>query len=115
MFFTYRTCNIDELCSRWLSLHLQTNLLQLQRIAYGWKWLYNSIRYIGLVARLALDPYSFDYLLLCNKICGASHYNMQMNENCRYTRIIRFGWKSKLKLAEQVKAANALQMRMVRQ
>lgn len=26
----------------------------------------------------ALDPYSFDYLLLCNKICGASHYNMQM-------------------------------------
>ena len=26
----------------------------------------------------ALDPYEFDYLLLCNKICGASHYNMQM-------------------------------------
>ncbi|WP_035669776.1 cytochrome c oxidase subunit II [Flavobacterium sp. 83] len=26
----------------------------------------------------ALDPYAFDYLLLCNKICGASHYNMQM-------------------------------------
>ena len=26
----------------------------------------------------ALDPYVFDYLLLCNKICGASHYNMQM-------------------------------------
>lgn len=25
-----------------------------------------------------LDPYTFDYLLLCNKICGASHYNMQM-------------------------------------
>ncbi len=24
------------------------------------------------------DPYTFDYLLLCNKICGASHYNMQM-------------------------------------
>jgi len=24
------------------------------------------------------DPYVFDYLLLCNKICGASHYNMQM-------------------------------------
>jgi cytochrome c oxidase subunit 2 len=24
-----------------------------------------------------IDPYSFDYLL-CNKICGASHYNMQM-------------------------------------
>ncbi len=26
----------------------------------------------------ALDPYAFDYLLLCNKICGSAHYNMQM-------------------------------------
>lgn len=26
-----------------------------------------------------LEPYEFDYLLLCNKICGKSHYNMQMN------------------------------------
>jgi len=26
----------------------------------------------------ALDPYTFDFLLLCNKICGKSHYNMQM-------------------------------------
>ncbi|WGD35452.1 cytochrome c oxidase subunit II [Olleya sp. YS] len=25
-----------------------------------------------------LEPYEFDYLLLCNKICGTSHYNMQM-------------------------------------
>jgi len=25
-----------------------------------------------------LDPYQFDFLLLCNKICGKSHYNMQM-------------------------------------
>ncbi|MDC7994665.1 cytochrome c oxidase subunit II [Altibacter sp. HG106] len=25
-----------------------------------------------------LDPYEFDYLLLCNKICGNNHYNMQM-------------------------------------
>ena len=25
-----------------------------------------------------LEPYEFDYLLLCNKICGSSHYNMQM-------------------------------------
>lgn len=34
----------------------------------------------GLVAegKAALDPYTFDYLLLCNKICGTSHYNMQM-------------------------------------
>ena len=29
-------------------------------------------------AEEALDPYEFDFLLLCNKICGASHYNMQM-------------------------------------
>ena len=27
----------------------------------------------------ALEPYDFNYLLLCNKICGKSHYNMQMN------------------------------------
>jgi len=35
---------------------------------------------IQLVAdgKTPLDPYTFDYLLLCNKICGASHYNMQM-------------------------------------
>ncbi len=25
-----------------------------------------------------LDSYEFDYLLLCNKICGVNHYNMQM-------------------------------------
>ena len=25
-----------------------------------------------------LERYEFDYLLLCNKICGKSHYNMQM-------------------------------------
>ena len=25
-----------------------------------------------------LDTYEFDYVLLCNKICGISHYNMQM-------------------------------------
>jgi len=25
-----------------------------------------------------LDPWEFDYVLLCNKICGKSHYNMQM-------------------------------------
>ncbi|MDX1278017.1 cytochrome c oxidase subunit II [Oceanihabitans sediminis] len=26
-----------------------------------------------------LERYEFDYLILCNKICGKSHYNMQMN------------------------------------
>lgn len=25
-----------------------------------------------------LESYEFDYMLLCNKICGVSHYNMQM-------------------------------------
>ncbi len=24
------------------------------------------------------DPWEFDYILLCNKICGSAHYNMQM-------------------------------------
>ncbi len=35
----------------------------------------------GLMAKgeEALEPYDFQYLLLCNKICGKSHYNMQMN------------------------------------
>ncbi|MFV5694604.1 cytochrome c oxidase subunit II [Flavobacterium sp. LB3P122] len=39
-----------------------------------------SKKSIELVANgeTGLDPYAFDYLLLCNKICGASHYNMQM-------------------------------------
>lgn len=26
----------------------------------------------------ALEVYEFDYMLLCNKICGSNHYNMQM-------------------------------------
>ena len=33
----------------------------------------NAIR-----AKKGEDPIEFDYLVLCNKICGASHYNMQM-------------------------------------
>lgn len=37
----------------------------------------NSAKLVA-AGKTALDPYSFDYLLLCNKICGASHYNMQM-------------------------------------
>ena len=27
---------------------------------------------------MALDEYEFEYYLLCNKICGVTHYNMQM-------------------------------------
>ncbi|MFP5438533.1 MAG: cytochrome c oxidase subunit II [Bacteroidia bacterium] len=37
----------------------------------------NSLK-LQAEGKSALDPYTFDYLLLCNKICGASHYNMQM-------------------------------------
>ncbi len=29
--------------------------------------------------RLVMDNAQFDYLLMCNKVCGAAHYNMQMN------------------------------------
>ena len=43
----------------------------------------NKIRYDKsqeLIAKgeESLEPYQFDYLLLCAKICGASYYNMQM-------------------------------------
>ena len=43
----------------------------------------NKIRYDKTQELIAkgeesLEPYQFDYLLLCAKICGASHYNMQM-------------------------------------
>ncbi|CAM1367776.1 cytochrome c oxidase subunit II [Tenacibaculum xiamenense] len=47
------------------------------------------------------DPYEFDYLLLCNKICGASHYNMQMKitvvEEAEYKK-----WLSEQKTLAQV-------------
>jgi cytochrome c oxidase subunit 2 len=32
----------------------------------------------GMRIKRGEDPIEFDYVLLCNKICGASHYNMQM-------------------------------------
>ncbi|HEX9979913.1 MAG TPA: cytochrome c oxidase subunit II [Flavobacterium sp.] len=43
----------------------------------------NSIRQKRSAALAAkgepgLDPYQFDFFVACNKICGASHYNMQM-------------------------------------
>jgi cytochrome c oxidase subunit 2 len=63
---------------------------------------------IGLVAqgKAALDPYSFDYLLLCNKICGASHYNMQMKIIVDTPEDYKI-WLKEQKNFEQVKAANA--------
>jgi len=39
----------------------------------------NKIKKINKIrAEKGEDPYEFDFLLLCNKICGSSHYNMQM-------------------------------------
>jgi cytochrome c oxidase subunit 2 len=29
--------------------------------------------------RMVLDNPDFNYILLCNKVCGAAHFNMQMN------------------------------------
>ena len=29
--------------------------------------------------RIKMDDPEFNYILLCNKICGAAHYNMQMD------------------------------------
>jgi len=56
----------------------------------------------------ALDPYEFDYLLLCNKICGTSHYNMQMkvvvDSPEDYKNWLNDG---KVTIVEQVKAASA--------
>lgn len=47
------------------------------------------------------ELYEFDYLLLCNKICGASHYNMQMKitvvEEADYKK-----WLSEQKTLAQV-------------
>ncbi len=38
----------------------------------------NKIRAKRKAAGEDVDPWEFDYVLLCNKICGKSHYNMQM-------------------------------------
>jgi cytochrome c oxidase subunit 2 len=64
---------------------------------------------IALVAdgKAALDRYNFDYLLLCNKICGASHYNMQMKIIVDTPEDYKIWLKAQTILSEQVKAANA--------
>ncbi|MDO5607771.1 MAG: cytochrome c oxidase subunit II [Capnocytophaga sp.] len=38
----------------------------------------NAIRSEKRAKGIDADPWEFDYILLCNKICGKSHYNMQM-------------------------------------
>ncbi|WP_396177706.1 cytochrome c oxidase subunit II [Flavobacterium sp.] len=55
----------------------------------------------------ALDPYEFNYLLLCNKICGASHYNMQMKVVVVSQEEYKTWLADKPTLAQQIKEANA--------
>lgn len=54
-----------------------------------------------------LDPYIFDYLLLCNKICGSSHYNMQMKVVVDTPEDFKKWLAEKPTLVEEVKAAQA--------
>lgn len=63
---------------------------------------------IGLVAKgeTALDPYAFDYLLLCNKICGTSHYNMQMKVIVDTPEDYKKWLSGQTTLVQQVKTAN---------
>ena len=63
----------------------------------------------GLVANgeAALDPYEFNFLLLCNKICGSSHYNMQMKIVVDDPADYRTWLSSKEKLVDAVKTAAA--------
>ncbi|MEY3114010.1 MAG: hypothetical protein RL423_189 [Bacteroidota bacterium] len=64
---------------------------------------------IDLVAKgePALDPYEFDFLLLCNKICGASHYNMQMKIVVDTPEDYAKWLKSKTTVVKEVKAEKA--------
>ena len=64
---------------------------------------------IELVAKgeAALDPYTFDYLLLCNKICGSSHYNMQMKIVVDTPEEYKKWLKDKPTFAEELKAEKA--------
>jgi cytochrome c oxidase subunit 2 len=66
-----------------------------------------SKKSIELVAKgqTALDPYTFDYLLLCNKICGASHYNMQMKVIVDTPEDYKKWLSEQVTLVDEVKAA----------
>ena len=55
----------------------------------------------------ALDPYAFDFLLLCNKICGASHYNMQMKVVVDTPEDYKKWLSDKPTLVQEVKTANS--------
>ncbi len=54
-----------------------------------------------------LDPYTFDYLLLCNKICGTSHYNMQMKIVIDTPEDYKEWLKDKATLSSKIKEAAA--------
>lgn len=64
---------------------------------------------VDLVANggTALDPYAFDFLLLCNKICGASHYNMQMKVVVDTPEDYKKWLSDKATIVQEVKTANA--------
>lgn len=55
----------------------------------------------------ALDPYNFDFLLLCNKICGASHYNMQMKVIVDTPEDYKKWLSDKPTIIQEVKTASA--------
>ena len=48
------------------------------------------------------DAYEFDYLLLCNKICGSSHYNMQMKIIVEEEAVFNSWLKSQKTMAQVV-------------
>src|SRR5690554_5993879 len=49
-----------------------------------------------------LTPYTFDYILLCNKICGRSHYNMQAKVIVETPEEFNSWLKDQPKLGKQV-------------
>lgn len=55
--------------------------------------------------KTGLDPYTFDYLLLCNKICGVSHYNMQMKIVVDSPEDYKKWLKEKATIVQSVKTA----------
>jgi cytochrome c oxidase subunit 2 len=57
--------------------------------------------------QVVLDPYEFDFLLLCNKICGASHYNMQMKITVVSPEEYKAWLAEKPTVSQQVKEAAA--------
>lgn len=57
--------------------------------------------------KTALDPYTFDYLLLCNKICGTSHFNMQMKIVVDTPEDYAKWLRSKEKISQSVAKAKA--------